>query len=388
MRTKRKVVSNDAKLLTPTTFQREEWSFRESSISDDELYACLIYEYARESRTMVKLSATRDRGKIESDRNQNEAIERYNVENAKMVRLLAVGQIASYEEVKPREMTYSKWDNFYTEFHIRAAKAPLYDWIYEFALDWARPYFEPWQLLAPSLRKKISSRGKNDDSNRMVCPALLKDLEELWFANSAVLEKLRKEPKVFCSVPENDDLSLWQMSEKEWFDNEFRMCENAFLYGKIERISRSLDSPYAPDELAELCRGRTIAAFAIDLARFSNKQLANAFCNWLNKINPAGQNKPPQRGKKRLNTPRAALECLGVMRLLHRYPAKSWSVNCPEAWKIYWPKAAELHKDRAQDPAKILYKKRERALAYYHMLFPFLKDEKPISWPTAGGHSS
>lgn len=384
MGTKRKAASNNSRVLT-SFFQREEWDFRESFVSNDELYACLIYEYGRESRTLVKLSATRDKWKVESDRRQNEAILRYNAEHSKTVRLLPVGQIASYDKIKPREMGVNEWNDFYTKFHTQAANTPQYDWIYEFALDWARPYFEPWLLLESSLRKKICGRGKNTDQERMITSALLKDLEELWLANSAALEKLRKQPDAYCSTPSSDDLSQWDMNVEEWFDNQFRMHESAFLHDKVQRIVRSPDSPFAPDEMAYLSRGRTVAAFAIDLERFSNKQLANAFRNWLDKVNPAGRSKPPQRGKKRLNTPRAALECLGIMRLLHRYPANSWSKIIPEAQQLYWPKAAELRK--AQDPTKVLYKKRARALAYFHVLFPFLKGEKPISWPTAGGHS-
>jgi hypothetical protein len=69
-----------------------------------------------------------------------------------------------------------------------------------------------------------------------------------------------------------------------------------------------------------------------------------------------------------------ALERLGMMRLLHHFSKGELEEKSPKAWQLY----------RKRE----WYKERKRADEMFHRLFPFLaSSERPLNWPTRGGHS-
>ncbi len=101
---------------------------------------------------------------------------------------------------------------------------------------------------------------------------------------------------------------------------------------------------------------------------FTNEQIIESFRDWVKKNRPKQLKKPGKQGHKYISN-RVALERLGIMRLLHRFRFADLPKQNPAAWKRY------------NSPNRRWRKDAQKARANVKSLFPFLKNEPPLSWP-------
>jgi hypothetical protein len=137
--------------------------------------------------------------------------------------------------------------------------------------------------------------------------------------------------------------------------------------GKLQPYEEILPSLIGED-------GREVAAVAINWARFTNDEIVGHFRKWVKANRPNSLRLRDDKGRNKTRDWRVALERLGMMRLLHQFRLRDLSAACPNAWKLYGKRE--------------WYKERKRAGEMFHRLFPFLsKSERPLCWPTKGGRS-
>lgn len=102
----------------------------------------------------------------------------------------------------------------------------------------------------------------------------------------------------------------------------------------------------------------------------TNDELVAAFGEWLRENKPPGVKRPDRRGRK-LTDLRAALDWLGMMRLLHSFTRAEMARKIPAAERRF--------------ALRDWYRDRKRAKATFRKLFHFLPaDEHPITWKTKG----
>ena len=107
---------------------------------------------------------------------------------------------------------------------------------------------------------------------------------------------------------------------------------------------------------------------------FTNEEIIQAFRKWVKANRPKSLCRRDDKGRNKARDWRVALERLGMMRLLHQISRGEMQTKSPKAWKLY--------------EKREWYKERKRAGEMFHRLFPFLsKSERPLNWPTKGGHS-
>ncbi len=112
--------------------------------------------------------------------------------------------------------------------------------------------------------------------------------------------------------------------------------------------------------------------FLISWETHTNKQIAAAFLEWLNKARPLFSCKPSRNGDKKKDR-RAWLKWLGTMRALHRFTFADHKFPAPL---------------RCGGDSKKAYSLRTKARKKFREMFQDLpKREDPISWPTAGRKS-
>lgn len=104
---------------------------------------------------------------------------------------------------------------------------------------------------------------------------------------------------------------------------------------------------------------------------YTNEQIIEAFRDWVKVNRPQRYPVPSGKGHKHISQ-RVALERLGILRLLHRHRLVDLPKRNPKAWKRYHSLNRRWRKDA------------QKAVAEFHRLFPFLKDEHPQSWPPKG----
>ncbi|HEU5069479.1 MAG TPA: hypothetical protein VFV96_03590 [Verrucomicrobiae bacterium] len=107
---------------------------------------------------------------------------------------------------------------------------------------------------------------------------------------------------------------------------------------------------------------------------FTNEEIIQEFRKWVKTNRPQDIPGPDGKGRNKARDWRVALERLGMMRLLHHFSKGELEKKSPKAWQLY----------RKRE----WYKERKRADEMFHRLFPFLaSSERPLNWPTRGGHS-
>jgi hypothetical protein len=120
--------------------------------------------------------------------------------------------------------------------------------------------------------------------------------------------------------------------------------------------------------------GKEVTVVAINWASFTNDKIAKHFRKWLKTNRPKELRLRDGKGRNKDRDWRVALERLGMMRLLHRLRRREIAAKCPVAWKLYGKRE--------------WYKERKRAGEMFRRLFPFLaKSERPLGWQTQSGHS-
>lgn len=283
---------------SPGTLDATVWNF--DNVPDEELAACCLWEYARESLSFRVSSVNKMRG-VSSDSELHKRYETF---------------LDAYWNSDEGYMVY-----------------------YETIRNHGGPDALPWQLIPEGIRKDFREQVGIHEVSWPLAPAMRRQLEQLWKANLVEWEPVRAEP----GYDPDEDGTAYESS-----------------HSHIEGPGHSGQA-----------HGCTIAAFAIDFAKFNDKQIRADFAAWLKENRPQDCPEPSERGRKRRDL-RVALDRLGMMRLLHQFTLKEVMEHCPEAAKAFagyeW------------------YKERKRALLIFRRLFPFLqKIERPKSWLTKGG---
>jgi hypothetical protein len=308
---------------------RGDWDF--STIPDNELIACCLWEYGRESFTFAMLAAD-------------------SWLNGRLFRLRR-GEAIDPAEEKCEAEEQSRIETWFTEtgydfdaFHERYWETdfPMIE-IYETIHRHGGTSAKAWQSLPFDSRQMLVRKVGDSHVLRPLTPSFLGELESLWISNSERLLEIRAEKR-----PPNDDSEDMEMfSETKWVE-----------------IQDEGEKP--PEKVA--------AAFTIDFSRFSDREIIQVFQEWLRETRPERWKKPrrvfpnsPQRGRKLIDY-RIALERLGLMRLLHDNYPNEMREHYPYVWK-------RMCRDET-------HFRRECQLAceFYRALFPFLpEDDVPQS---------
>jgi hypothetical protein len=320
--------SNEGWGTVPEWLTEAEWNF--AKVSDSEILACCIWEFARESPS-IHLAAdmhwcqVRDIWNREKYKNDPAAKEDDDKEAARIKRRTKAANF-DYDAFLEKFWTYD------------LALVKIYDSIRQYVRDGARS----WQTLP----KKVRSRFVVEVSESIVlCPlreSLIGELERIWNANREELDAARKNPRY------NDS-------------------EEAALYAESLPVSLL-------QENAEHRPGEIAVAFTIDFTRFSDNEICAGMKRWLKANRPSGWKRPKrvfldskQRGHKLVEY-RVALERLGLMRILHWLTPSEMCIQLPEAWAKYGRKQASFRREIRE------------ASNFFHKLFPFLpKSERPSS---------
>jgi hypothetical protein len=102
---------------------------------------------------------------------------------------------------------------------------------------------------------------------------------------------------------------------------------------------------------------------------YTNEQIIKGFRHWIKTSRPKDLPQPSKQGHKHISQ-RVALERLGILRLLHHYGLAELPKQNSGAWKLYNAVNRRWRKDA------------QKADLEFGRLFPFLKSEHPLSWPT------
>ena len=291
---------------------RGEWDFSEKRVPNEELRACLIWECCRECGELISVdeyeTAEHTAKMGESPEEREEASQWLN---------------EFYFDVEKHYERLNKCREGYNSFY--------YD-----ALRYARPWNEPWQQMSADFRQNAVRRLEDWGPFQPMRPALTYETEQHWQFNGREILECRLHSK---SQRERDRLEFLEFQET---------------------VPVQLPKDECDPEDTE-----AIAAFAINFSNFTDGEIVEAFEEWLDKNRPCAA--PIRRGKKR-NDDRAALEGIGAMRALSRWPVSHKAFP------------AELSKRGRRS----CYKGRMLALRRYHELLPFLPlGSKPIHWETA-----
>jgi len=313
----------------PTTPQRPEWMF--DDIPDDELIACCLWEYGRESHTLGMVAAD---GWLH--------MRRARIKNGGMVDL----EREEWEKSEEKRITswLQDYNYDYLSFHERFWQTdfPLVG-IYDMICSYGGSPSEAWQSLTAEGREMLVRKVGESQILLPLAAASVGDLEHLWEANNSRLLEIRAQ-----NLPENDD------------------CEF------VESISGTKSAEIPKED--ELSSERVAAAFTVDFSRFTDLEIIDSFRHWLKQSRLEHWRRPrrvfpnaPQRGR-RLVDYRVALERLALMRVLNKNYPDHLRKNYPSVWK-------RLCRDDT-------HFRRECKLAcdFFRALFPFLpEDELPRS---------
>jgi hypothetical protein len=318
-----------------TYFTEADWNF--DGVPDEELVACCLWEYGRESSTIglaadihwchVRHIVRRAEYESNPKARTEDDVEAQRIER----RAKAAG--FSYEAFSEKF------------WHSDIAWVEFYQTLREFAWEDSRS----WSTIPPELRVKWARQVSESSILRPVCPALVSELEQLWSANRAQLDEVRSRPR-----SADDD------------------SEEAALWSETEALSLPADDANPPE-------GKATVALTVDFARFTDSEILQEFTRWLKESRPKRWKRPlrvfpgsKRRGRKLIEY-RVALERLRLMRLLHWNTPAELRRNLPKAWARWGRKREDFGREVRQ------------VCKCFHRFFPFLpKAEQPVSKPRKG----
>lgn len=150
---------------------------------DEEIIACGLWEYARESRS----------SELAADSHWCNVGNMLNAEVYWKVPALKAEHDKEAESIKPRvkicSFDYEEFSNKFWESDL--ATIDIYQSLAEQVTDWARP----WQKIPPEPRGSFSRQVSNSFSMKPVASAMVGDLEKLWKVNSTDLEEIRSKSR-------------------------------------------------------------------------------------------------------------------------------------------------------------------------------------------------
>ena len=307
-----------------------DWNF--DAVPDNEIIACCLWEYARESIT-IGMAADEYWCQVRDIQNR----QRYKLEPE--TKAAHDQEAASIQRrVKAFGFDYDAFSNKFWDSDL--ATIEIYQSIKNHVMNGARA----WQKIPAEGRRQLTNEVLESFSMFPLAQAIVGDLEKLWNANRNELDEIRSKPR-----PENDD-------------SEVCAC-----YQPSELVTLE-------EEAGKPAAGSKVVAFTVDFARFNDREILGELQRWLEANRPQQWRKPLRvfpsssaRGKKQIEY-RVAIERLGLMRLLHWHPPRELLDLWPEAWKKYRRKQESFRREvRA-------------ASRFFRKQFPFLPaGERPSS---------
>jgi hypothetical protein len=285
-------------------------------VSDDELVPCCIWEYARES-ALIRGAVTKVKAAI-----ANQGI--------------------------PHRRS-SKQNQFNSE--AETAFGLLLQTGFDVLFWTSLPFPEPWQHINDTERAKWSGTAAKDSTLKFPPFQLASDL---------------------CDAGE-----MYEQAKR-------RHVRRLEIYQQLKAIDDDIADPAQRDEL----RNQLSATFGplivttpgcmtsivgqINWRDYTDAQIKEAFCRWVDKNRPQGVGRATLKGKKKETRQRVMLDRLALMRLLHCATRTEIEEHFPSAWERY----------KNHD----WYRARVCARDDFHGLFPFLPtDEIPQTWVTSAG---
>lgn len=306
-----------------------DWDF--SLVPSDELIACCLWEYARESPS-IGISA-----------------EYHCILMRKITGNATWGGLSANESEFRRHVAIindqAKSFGYDSESFLGRywASDHAYVKFYDTLRECVSPNAKAWQDLSADVRRTFVQQLDERPVIQEISQSLVGELEQLWRANCGPLEEVRQRPR-----PENDD------------SEEFE------LFSESSTCALPEENPHQdPRKIA--------VAFTVDFSRFTDREIINRFSDWLRTNRPKCWHRPinslpvAAQGRK-LNDFRVALERLAIMRLLHWYSPGDLKVRQPRAWQIY----------RGKEP--VFRREIRAAERFFRQVFPFLPEgERPAS---------
>jgi hypothetical protein len=329
-----KTTASDLKNALPTS----EWNFDETKVSDTEVVACCLWEYARESATLKKL------------RQQCETACR------------ADGNANSLVSIVAGNIRHSRNS---VELYLREIVLQLPSDLWQSA-DESKPFYWPPDAAFPPLTSNFPNSWQSMSTDERARRAESVDLKiKPYFAFSrgrlrdaqAIVRTVMEQRKVALN-PKIDPLTVSLIATSvplmvdapfEWTDDNDRL-PGGFVYPG----------------------GTEVSVVEIDWAHFTDKEIADAIAR------SRPKEIPETSGRGRGDTIadwRAKLERLGIMRLMHRHSFDDLGKIVPGEW---------LNREKYSTKAECK-NEHKKALDDFHDLLPLQSDEKPLSFePLAG----
>jgi hypothetical protein len=299
-----------------------EWDF--DAVPDTELRACLLWELAHESETIS----------WNSEKLRWRALSRPTRWDSELMKYVP-NSPATIAEAHERLQKIPEMDEETMCGKINASMSGSD--FYSQVLTFGGSSTKHWLELPGDLREQLAQRDQQWMMHPRCEQARLGDLEALWSKYAQELAELRKNEK------EGDD------------------TVDAHL---ATTVVEPADTTFDENRTPEAPRQRLTVALTIDFHRFTDQEIILAFGDWLKSIRPCPS--PVRRGKKLIDE-RAALDGLGIMRLLQWY--RMTDDAFPDRFR--------------RRGCRACYKLRQLAFDKFRQTFPFLPpDEKPSSWST------
>jgi hypothetical protein len=314
-----------------------EWNFDETKVSDTEVVACCLWEYARESATLKKL------------RQQCETACRADGNADSLVPVVAgnIRHPRNSVELFLREIVLQPPPDLWQSADPSKPRYVPPDYL---PIGNSFPY--PWQQLSKDERARRAesvdlkmkpyfafSRGRLRDAQAIVRTVM----EQRKVALNPKINPLAVS-LIATSVPLVTDAPF------EWTDDNNRL-PGGFVYPG----------------------GTEVSVVEIDWAHFTDKEIADSIAQSRPKEIP----EPSGRGRgDAIADWRAKLERLGIMRLMHHHSFDDLTKIVPVEWL-----------DREKYSSKAECKnEHKKALDDFHDLLPLQSDEKPVSFEPLTGN--
>ena len=320
--------------------KREEWDFSPGRVADDELWTCLLYEYAREHPFILDLARRVDVYEKERWERISRNVEEDREKRARGEKIENVTDNSSATFFKEiwAQLNRVKICHPYTNHQFRCAI--LHGWFPHEA--------SPWQLLTADQKSAFSSscleksafaRG-GELSVMDVADTCKKQLEKIDAAEKKEEERLRKQFGP-CRV--------------DW--PKMKTWQPAFA---------SVIDPFGVE--------RTVVR--IDWTRFTNRQIKDAAAEWIQQNRPPSIPEPGGKGTGKEHDARAWLNALGVVRAYRFCTYREMSIKAPEFLKS-WKRSCTGDLEKEFGRMRRLFRKQ------FDVLFPFKMKVEPLSWKTA-----
>lgn len=306
------------------------WNF--TGVPDNEIVACCLCEYARESRTIAIAAEVHGMNTRE--------IQPENRPPPTREQLAAWAEQDKYVRGRVEAFRFD-----YEKFLERFWASELgYHGFYDLIRTQCTGSALPFQSYPKKLRRYMVGKLTETTIYEPLIESTVGELELLWQDNSVDLAEVRSRAR-----PPDDD------------------SEDTVLYDRSRSISRGFREEQPSERTCTV-------AFTIDFSRFADAEIDAAFRRWLVAHRPRPWRKPAaifptalRRGRK-TNDYRVALERLAIMRLLNQLPPSEVRRQIPAAWKLYGHKSDDFRREiRA-------------AARFFRERFPFLPPrERPES---------